>query len=202
MADPEGMSISPRRITLSTAGVVPGIERLASEPVIPNLAISLNATTDEVRDRLIPINRKWDIAALLDACRGFPLDQRRRITIEYVLMAGVNDSDDDAHRLVRLLRGLRKNVNLIPLNADPWVPLRPPDETRILAFQRILAAHHVTAHIRRARGADVSAACGMLAGREEPLGGTDHPPPRRPKPRSAGSGGVQDRERSPNSEAR
>ena len=200
MADPEGMSISPRRITLSTSGVVPGIEKLASEAVIPNLAISLNATTDEVRDRLIPINRKWNIAALLDACRGIPLDPRRRITIEYVLIAGVNDSDEDAHRLVRLLRGLRKKVNLIPLNADPWVPLRPPDETRIMAFRQILADHRVTTYIRRPRGADVSAACGMLAGREEPLGGVDHPPPRRAKPRSNGSGSAPSRTHSPSSE--
>jgi 23S rRNA (adenine2503-C2)-methyltransferase len=183
MTDPEGMSISPRRITLSTSGVVPGIEKLALEPVIPNLAISLNATTDEVRDRLVPINRKWNIAALLDACRAFPLDRRRRITIEYVLIAGINDSDDDAHRLVRLLRGLRKNVNLIPLNSDPWVPLRPPEEARTLAFQQILASHHVTAYVRRPRGADVSAACGMLAGREASSGAVEDPLPKPAKPK-------------------
>ncbi len=173
MTDPDGMSISPRRITLSTSGVVPAIQKLASEPVIPNLAISLNATTDEVRDVLMPINRKWNIAALVDACRDFPLDRRRRITFEYVLIKGVNDSEKDALRLARLLRGLRKKVNLIPLNADPWIPFTSPGEDRVLAFQRVLVDHNVTAHIRRPRGADVSAACGMLAGRDLARG--DHP---------------------------
>jgi 23S rRNA (adenine2503-C2)-methyltransferase len=176
--DHDGMAISPRRITLSTAGVVPQLERLAQEPVIPNLAISLNATTDAVRDVLIPINRKWNIATLLDACRRFPLDRRRRITFEYVLIAGVNDTPDDARRLVKLLTGLHKKVNLIPLNADPWVPLEPASEKRVLEFQQILSDSHVTAYIRRPRGSDVSAACGMLAGRDYAHGDLAHPPPR------------------------
>jgi 23S rRNA (adenine2503-C2)-methyltransferase len=167
MTDPEGVCISPRRVTLSTSGVVPKIRELAMEPVIPNLAISLNATTDSVRDVLIPINRKWNIAALLEACREFPLEQRRRITFEYVLIGGVNDSDEDARRLASLLKGLKKKVNLIPLNADPWVPLNPPGEERVLAFQKILMDNHLTAYIRRPRGEDISAACGMLAGRED-----------------------------------
>ncbi len=178
MTDKEGISLSPRKITLSTSGVVPEIERLAKEPVIPNLAISLNATTDTVRDVLIPINRKWNIARLLEACRGFPLERRRRITFEYVLIEGVNDTPADARRLVRLLEGLKKKVNLIPLNADPWVPLKTPNEERILAFQKILTDHHITAHIRRQRGNDISAACGMLAGREQPHGDLLHPPPK------------------------
>ncbi len=178
MTDNRGMDLSPRRITLSTSGVVPGIHRLASEPVIPNLAISLNATTDEVRDVLIPINRKWNIAALLEACREFPLEKRRRITIEYVLIEGVNDFPEDARRLVGLLRGLKKKVNLIALNADPWIPLRPSGEARVLGFQQILVDHHITACIRRPRGDDVSAACGMLAGREEPRGDPLHHPPK------------------------
>jgi 23S rRNA (adenine2503-C2)-methyltransferase len=178
MADPEGLSISPRRITLSTSGVVPGIDSLASEPLIPNLAISLNATTDEVRDQLIPINRKWNIAALLDACRRFPLEKRRRITFEYVLIRGINDSPEDARRLAALLKGLKKKINLIPLNDDPWLPLRAPGENRVLAFQEILIGHAITAYIRRPRGADVSAACGMLAGRDYPHGDSDHLPPR------------------------
>jgi 23S rRNA (adenine2503-C2)-methyltransferase len=168
MTDEAGMCISPRRVTLSTSGVVPGIRRLAEEPVIPNLAISLNATTDAVRDLLIPINKKWNIETLLDACRSFPLAQRRRITFEYVLIEGINDSTEDARRLVRLLRGLRKKINLIPLNADPWIPLKTPDPERLLAFQQILVDHHITVNIRRPRGDDVSAACGMLAGREQP----------------------------------
>jgi 23S rRNA (adenine2503-C2)-methyltransferase len=170
MTDPLGISISPRRITLSTAGIVPGLERLAGEDLIPNLAISLNATTDEARDKLIPINRKWNIAALLEACRKFPLEPRRRITFEYVLIQEVNDTPEDALRLVQLLKGLKKKVNLIPLNADPWVALKTPGEERVLAFQKILLEHHLTAYIRRPRGNDVSAACGMLAGRTQPAG--------------------------------
>jgi 23S rRNA (adenine2503-C2)-methyltransferase len=170
LTDEQGMSISPRRITLSTSGVVPGIKKLAEEPVLPNLAISLNATTDAVRNKLIPINRKWNIAALLESCRSFPLERRRRITFEYVLIDGVNDSPEDARRLVELLNGLRKKVNLIPLNADPWIPLKTPSQERILAFEKILADHHITVIIRRPRGDDVSAACGMLAGRETERG--------------------------------
>ena len=168
MTDPLGMAVSHRRITLSTSGIVPGLERLAQEKLIPNLAISLNATTDAVRDRLIPINRKWNIAALLDACSRFPLEPRRRITFEYVLIEGVNDFPEDALRLVRLLKGAKKKVNLIPLNADPLIPLKPPSEEGVLAFQRILLDHHLTAYIRRPRGEDVSAACGMLAARDLP----------------------------------
>jgi 23S rRNA (adenine2503-C2)-methyltransferase len=170
MTDERGMSVSPRRITLSTSGIVPGILRLAGEPVIPNLAISLNATTDKIRDRLMPINRKWNIAALLDACRSFPVAQRSHITFEYVLIKDVNDTPADARRLVRLLQGLKKKINLIPLNVDPWVPLETPTQERILAFQQILMDHRITAVIRRPRGEDVSAACGMLAGRSQPHG--------------------------------
>jgi 23S rRNA (adenine2503-C2)-methyltransferase len=193
MADKEGMSLSPRRITLSTSGVVPGLERLASECVIPNLAISLNATTDEVRDVLIPINRKWNIATLIQACRDFPLERRRRITFEYVLIDGVNDTPADARRLVRLLQGLKKKVNLIPLNADPWIPFKTPSEGRILEFQRILVEHHLTACIRRPRGNDVSAACGLLAGRDKPIGDPDQPPPKPAKPSALGALNPPDR---------
>jgi 23S rRNA (adenine2503-C2)-methyltransferase len=166
MTDKQGVSLSPRRITLSTSGVVPGIQKLAREPVIPNLAISLNATTDQVRDILIPVNRKWNIASLMKACSEFPLDQRRRITFEYVLIAGVNDSPADAMRLVHLLRSVKKKVNLIPLNVDPWVPLQAPSEARIEEFQKTLVENYITACIRRPRGDDISAACGMLAGRD------------------------------------
>jgi 23S rRNA (adenine2503-C2)-methyltransferase len=166
MTDDQGMSISPRRITLSTSGIVPGIRRLAEEPAIPNIAISLNATTDAVRDLLMPINKKWNIEALIEACRSFPLAQRRRITFEYVLIENINDSPEDARRLVNLLQGLQKKVNLIPLNADPWIPLKPSAPERVLEFQEILAKHYITVNIRRPRGDDVSAACGMLAGRE------------------------------------
>ncbi len=178
MTDEAGMSVPPRRVTLSTSGVVPGIQQLACEPVIPNLAISLNATTDAVRDWLIPINKKWNIAALLDACRRFPLEHRRRITFEYILIKDVNDSPEDALRLVRLLRGLKKKINLIPLNDDPWIPLKTPDREQVLAFQQILVHHHITANIRRPRGEDISAACGMLAGREQPQGDLVYLPPK------------------------
>jgi len=166
MTDPRAMALSPRRITLSTSGVVPGIRKLASEPVIPNLAISLNATTNKLRDRLIPINRKWKISELLEACRSFPLEKRQRITFEYVLIAGINDAPEDAHRLVKLLAGLKQKVNLIPLNENPQIPYKSPAEERILAFQKILVDQHITANIRRARGTDISAACGQLAGCE------------------------------------
>lgn len=168
MTNEAGMSISPRRITLSTSGIVPGIRRLAEEPVHPNLAISLNATTDQVRDLLMPINRKWNIAALLDACRSYPLDQRRRITFEYVLIGDINDSIEDAHRLARLVGGLRQKVNLIPLNADPWIALKPPSPQRVSAFQKVLMNHHITVNLRKPRGEDISAACGTLAGRKLP----------------------------------
>ncbi len=167
MTDDRGMSISPRRVTLSTSGVVPGIQRLAEEPVIPNLAISLNATTDAVRDLLVPTNKRWNIAALLDACCAFPVEQRRRITFEYVLIDGINDSSEDAYRLARLLHGLKKKINLIPLNAAPSIPVNAPSPERVLAFEKILADHHVTVSIRRPRGNDISAACGLLAGREQ-----------------------------------
>jgi 23S rRNA (adenine2503-C2)-methyltransferase len=178
MTDATGMAISPRRITLSTSGIVPALRRLAREPTIPNLAISLNATTDRVRDLLIPINRKWNIASLMEACRNFPKERRRRITMEYVLIGGVNDSDEDAHRLPGLLEGLERRVNLIPLNGDPWVPLAPPSQDRILAFQEILQRRGVRTYIRRARGDDISAACGTLAGRQAPQGDSKHPPPK------------------------
>jgi 23S rRNA (adenine2503-C2)-methyltransferase len=178
MTDEKGMSISPRRVTLSTSGIVPGIQRLAEEPVAPNLAISLNATTDHVRDLLMPINKKWNIATLLEACRKFPLAQRRRITFEYVLIENMNDSPEDARRLAGLLQGLRKKVNLIPLNMDPWIPLKASDMERVLAFQEILVGRHITVNIRRPRGGDVSAACGMLAGRERPRGDIALPPPK------------------------
>jgi 23S rRNA (adenine2503-C2)-methyltransferase len=167
MSHEPGMSISPRRITLSTAGVVPGIERLASENCVPNLAISLNATTDRVRDRLVPINRKWNIESLLRACRSFPLEQRKHITIEYILIKDVNDSNEDARRLARLLHGFRKKINLIPLNADPSIPFQPPEEERVFEFQKTLADHRITVKVRRSRGVDISAACGMLAGRKK-----------------------------------
>jgi 23S rRNA (adenine2503-C2)-methyltransferase len=171
---PWGAAFSPRRITVSTAGLVSGIEKLAAISPAPNLAISLNATTDEVRDRIMPINRRWNIAALLDAARRFPLSHGRRVTFEYVLLAGVNDSDADAERLVRLLRGIPSKVNLIPWNgfpvetdAGPVYRFERPSAERIRTFQERLRASDVAVYIRSPRGDDIDAACGQLAARPD-----------------------------------
>ncbi|MCC7007271.1 MAG: 23S rRNA (adenine(2503)-C(2))-methyltransferase RlmN [Acidobacteria bacterium] len=162
LGDPEGMAVPFRRITLSTVGVVPALERLAKESEIPNLAISLHATTDEQRDQLVPINRRHDLSALIETCRRFPLQARRRITFEYVLLAGVNDSPDDARRLVGLLNGIRAKVNLLPLNEAAGIPFRRPSDDRVNAFARILAGRGVTVSVRKSRGRDIRAACGQL----------------------------------------
>ncbi len=158
----QGADFSPRRITLSTAGHVPGIRRLAGTDLGVNLAVSLSATTDEVRDRVMPINRRWPLAELLEACRAYPLPNRRRLTFEYVMLDGVNDSAGDARRLAVLLHGIRCKINLIPLNPAPDLPDRPPPRARIEAFQQILHDAGLTATIRESRGWDISAACGML----------------------------------------
>jgi len=162
LSDEHGANFSPRRITLSTAGHVPGIQKLAASDLGVNLAVSLSATTDEVRDLLMPINKRWPIAQLLKACRAYPLPQRRRLTFEYVMLDGVSDSAEDARRLVRLLRGIRCKINLIPFNATPDLPDRPSPRERIEAFRQILCDAHLTATIRESRGRDISAACGML----------------------------------------
>jgi 23S rRNA (adenine2503-C2)-methyltransferase len=170
---PLGPDFSRRRITVSTAGLVPAIERLAKEPLQVNLAISLNATTDEVRDRLMPVNRRWPLAKLLDAARRFPLGHGRRVTFEYVLLAGVNDSDADADRLPALLRGIPAKVNLIPWN--PFVAtlegatapaFARPSAERIRTFQERVRAAGVSVYIRTPRGDDIDAACGQLAARD------------------------------------
>jgi 23S rRNA (adenine2503-C2)-methyltransferase len=162
LADPSGLALSPRRVTLSTVGVVPALDRLATEPVMPNLAISLHATTEEQRSRLVPLNRKYRIEDVLAACRRFPVKRRDRITFEYVLLDGVNDAQEDARRLVRLLDGLRAKVNLIPLNEAAGIPFgRPPDD-RVNAFAQVLAQHHLTVSVRKSRGRDIRAACGQL----------------------------------------
>ena len=144
---------------------MPGIEKLGQLSPAPNLAISLNATTDEVRDRIMPVNRKWPIAKLLEAARRFPLAHGRRVTYEYVLLAGVNDSDADADRLVRLLRGMPCKVNLIPWNPFPGAGFRTSPRARILAFQQTLADTGLVATIRKTRGDNIDAACGQLVGR-------------------------------------
>ena len=158
----DGPNFSHRHVTVSTAGLVPQLRRLGEETEV-KLAISLNATTDEVRDRLMPVNRRWAIGELLEACRAFPMKRGRRITFEYVLLAGVNDSDEDAARLARLVRGIPAKVNLIPWNPSPRLPFAAPGPARVAAFQEILLARHVTAVVRKNRGRDISAACGQLA---------------------------------------
>lgn len=162
---PWGAGLSPRRLTVSTAGVVSGIDLLGRVRPLPNLAISLNATTDEVRDQLMPINRRWKLASLLAAARRFPLGHHRRITFEYVLFAGVNDSDVDAARLPRLLHGIPSKVNLIPWNPVPGLPFARPSEARVLAFQNRVRRPDLPVYIRTPRGDDSAAACGQLAAR-------------------------------------
>jgi 23S rRNA (adenine2503-C2)-methyltransferase len=157
-----GLAISPRRVTLSTVGIVPALERLAHEPFMPNLAVSLHATTDEQRTALVPPNRKYPLAEILDACRRFPLRNRSRITFEYVLLNEVNDTPEDARRLVRLLSGLKSKVNLIPLNPAPGIPYDRPSDDRVDRFAQILADHHLTVSVRKSRGRDIRAACGQL----------------------------------------
>lgn len=162
LTDEQGLAVPPRRITLSTVGVLPGLQRLAEEPIMPNLAISLHATTDEQRDVLAPINRKYKLQELMDVCRAFPLRRRGRITFEYVLLDEVNDTPEDARRLVRLIEGIQAKVNLLPLNEAAGIPYRRPSDDRVNAFAAILADRGVTVSVRKSRGRDIRAACGQL----------------------------------------
>ncbi|MCH7979693.1 MAG: 23S rRNA (adenine(2503)-C(2))-methyltransferase RlmN [Acidobacteria bacterium] len=162
LSDPEGIGLSVRRMMLSTSGIVPGIEKLGMERVRPQLAVSLSATTDVMRDSLIPINRKWPLQELLRACREFPLRSREKLTFEYVLIAGVNDTQDDARRLCRLVQGIRCKVNLIGLNPGPELPFKTPPDELVVRFQQILIHKGVPAYIRKPRGRDIFAACGQL----------------------------------------
>jgi 23S rRNA (adenine2503-C2)-methyltransferase len=158
----DGPHFSQRHVTVSTSGVVPMIRRLGEETPV-KLAISLNATTDAQRDALMPINRRWPLSELLAACREFPTRNGRRITFEYVLLGGVNDTLADARRLAELLRGIPAKVNLIPYNANPGLPFAAPPPERVVEFQEALAARHLTVVVRKNRGRDISAACGQLA---------------------------------------
>ena len=165
-----GLNITRRRLTVSTCGVVDALHRLPPE-VLPSLAVSLNATTDVVRDRLMPVNRRWPIAELLGALRQLPLPARARYTIEYVLLGGVNDTPEDARRLVRLLSELRCKVNLIAYNPHPDSPYRAPEPAAVEAFQSHLLEKNFTAVLRKSRGQDILAACGQLkAGEAGKLG--------------------------------
>jgi 23S rRNA (adenine2503-C2)-methyltransferase len=162
LTDPQAFGFSPRRITVSTVGLVTGIERLAKENLKVNLAISLHATSNEIRDRIMPVNRGFAIEELLAACRRFPLPFRQRMTFEYVLLEDVNESVEDARRLVRLLKGIRAKINLIPFNDWEGSGFARPPLPRILAFQAVLLEHGIIATIRWSKGEDIGAACGQL----------------------------------------
>ena len=162
LLDPNGMAITPKHTTLSTSGIVPGIERLAEEKVRPKLAISLNASSNEQRDNIMPINRKYPIEKLLEACARYPLRPWEHLTFEYVLLGGFNDAPEDARRVAKLLGNLRAKVNLIPWNPGE-LPYEKPDAARIEEFRRILADKDIRVFVRYSRGQDVMAACGQLA---------------------------------------
>lgn len=162
LLDPGGMAITPKHTTLSTSGIVPGIERLAKEKVRPKLAISLNASSNEQRDAIMPINRKYPIEVLLDACARYPLRPWEHLTFEYVLLGGFNDAPEDAHRLIKLIANLRAKINLIPWNPGQ-LPYEEPNAERIEAFRQILTGKNIPAFVRYSRGQDVMAACGQLA---------------------------------------
>jgi len=161
--DPKlGLGYSPRRITVSTVGLVPAIEKLGREDLKVNLAISLHGATDEVRGRIMPVNRSFPLPALMAAVRQYPLAPRQSVFFEYVMLAGVNDADEDARQLARLLRGVRAKVNLIPFNDWDSSTFQRPELPRILAFQKILMAAGVTTTVRWSKGEDIGAACGQL----------------------------------------
>jgi 23S rRNA (adenine2503-C2)-methyltransferase len=162
LQDPEGVGIPVKRLTISTSGIVPGIEKLAGESIRPKLAISLNASNNVQRDALMPINRKYPLEALLGACRNYPLRSWEFLMFEYVMLGGVNDTLDDARRVVKLLSGLKAKVNLIPWNPGD-LPYRESMEEDIAAFQKLLIERGIATFVRRSRGRDVMAACGQLA---------------------------------------
>jgi len=165
--DPEGIQLSRRRITLSTSGVVPEIARTAAE-IGCQLAVSFHATTDEVRDKLVPINKKWNIEVLLDALREYPkVSNSERITFEYVMLNGINDSDEDAHRLMKLIEGIPAKINLIPFNEWPGAPYQRSSNNRIRAFSDIVHKAGYASPVRKPRGEDIMAACGQLKSETE-----------------------------------
>lgn len=172
---PLGRGFSRRRITVSTSGLVPAIEKLALEGLPVNLAVSLNATTDEVRDVIMPINKRYPLKMLLSALRRFPLERRQRITMEYVLLGGVNDTLDDARRLPELLRGIPCKLNLIPWNPHPQAPYKRPERSAVLAFQAECMKLGFTTYTRKTRGIDIDAACGQLAAENDPRAGRQKP---------------------------
>ncbi len=166
MTHPEAFNFSYRRVTLSTVGLLPELEDLTREKLRFRLALSLNASDEETRDRLMPINRRYPLREILKVCRNVPLHRRDRITFEYVLIEGENDSVKEAKGVVKLLKGIPSKVNLIPLNEAPEIPYKRPSDEKIRRFQEILIAGGLTAIVRRSKGADISAACGQLQGKE------------------------------------
>ena len=167
-----GANLSHRRITVSTVGLVPAIRKLGQQDVRPNLAVSLNASCNEVRDQVMPINKKYPIEVLLQTLRDFPLEKRRRITFEYVLLAGVNDSDEDARRVAKLLRGMPCKLNIIPFNQHPLAPYKRPTPEAIDRFQSRVREQGLATYLRTPRGDDIAAACGQLANRAQEQGGS------------------------------
>jgi len=156
------VGVAESRMTVSTAGIVPRVQDFGAEPIRPKLAISLNASNEELRTRLMPLNRKWNLEKLMAAARDFPLRNRERITFEYVLLDGVNDAPVDAKEVAELLRGMRAKVNLIALNPGPGIGFSTPAEERVAAFQQALIREGIPAFVRRPRGRDIYAACGQL----------------------------------------
>lgn len=167
MLSEDGLNLSNRKITLSTAGVVPGMRRLGQEDFLINPAVSLNAPNDEIRSKLMPINDTYPLAQLLQACRDYPLPERRRITFEYILLDQLNDAPEHADQLAQILRGIRCKINLIPFNATPETAFKASPEASILAFQARLLQHGYSTFIRASKGADISAACGQLSGERQ-----------------------------------
>jgi 23S rRNA (adenine2503-C2)-methyltransferase len=161
-SDSNGLALALRRMTVSTAGVIPQIRKFAEEPARPKLAVSLNASSDEQRTALMPLNRKYPLKELLQACREFPLGPREYVTFEYVLLEGINDSDEDARRVAALVSGIKCKLNLIPFNSGTELAYKPSPLKRVLAFQEVLRSHEVPAYVRISRGQDVMAACGQL----------------------------------------
>src|SRR5262245_41151584 len=162
LCDDQGFALPPRRITLSTVGLLPQLEKLAREPIMPNLAISLHAPTNDQRGDLVPINKKWGVEEIVAAAKRFPLRKRSRITFEYVMLAGVNDRPEDARKLAKLLQGVKAKVNLIPLNAAAGIPFDRPSDDAVDRFAKILSERDVTVSVRKSRGRDIRAACGQL----------------------------------------
>ena len=158
----EEVGVAESRMTVSTAGIVPRIHDFGQEPMRPKLAISLNASNDELRTQLMPVNRKWNLQRLIAAARDFPLRNRERITFEYVLLSGVNDAPSNAREVLELLRGMRAKVNLIALNPGPGIDFSTPADERVAAFQQVLVKAGIPAFVRRPRGRDIYAACGQL----------------------------------------